>query len=114
MHKQTGSIAIPIASNDGPEGELGPVTEYRVQAFDVADEYFDFQFMGRASQCGDEKSCLEFEREFEWDEFMTEEEQNKVSATEAAGGPETRADVLRAAVSICSGCESRSRAAGMD
>ncbi|KAL8292384.1 hypothetical protein RQP46_000996 [Phenoliferia psychrophenolica] len=76
LHKQTGSIAIPIASNDAP-GELGPVTEYRVQAFDVADEYFDFQFMGRAQQCGDEAACKAFEREFEWDEFMTEEKQNK-------------------------------------
>ncbi|KAM0752099.1 hypothetical protein T439DRAFT_200763 [Meredithblackwellia eburnea MCA 4105] len=76
MNKQSGSIGVPIAPHDEP-GKPKSIREYLAYAFDLADDWFDFKFMGRAQQCGDENSCKNFEAEFEWDEFMSNADQNQ-------------------------------------
>ena len=78
VHKQTGSVTIPLALSDTADSP-GPVTEYRAHAFDLSEEYFDFQFMGHAQQCGDEAMCKKFEQEFTWVDFMSVADQNQVS-----------------------------------
>ncbi|GAA5851432.1 hypothetical protein JCM3766R1_004574 [Sporobolomyces carnicolor] len=72
----TGQITLPLARNDEP-GFLGPVEDTTVSAHACADKYLDIKFQGRAQQCGDEESCRKFEQEFEWDGYMSEEEQNQ-------------------------------------
>ncbi|GAA5880142.1 hypothetical protein JCM16303_001228 [Sporobolomyces ruberrimus] len=72
----TGQITIPIAAHDEP-GSLGPVEDLTASAHDFADKYLDIKFQGRAQQCGDEDSCRKFEQEFDWDGYMSEEEQNQ-------------------------------------
>jgi len=67
-----------LAKHDEP-GYIGPVEDFTASAHDFADEYLDIKFQGRAQQCGDPESCAKFEQEFDWDGFMSEEQQNQVS-----------------------------------
>lgn len=72
----TGQITIPLAKHEGP-GYIGPVEDFTASAHDFADQYLDIKFQGRAQQCGDPESCAKFEQEFDWDGFMSEEQQNQ-------------------------------------
>ncbi|GAA5989676.1 hypothetical protein JCM5350_001660 [Sporobolomyces pararoseus] len=72
----TGQITVPLAKHDEP-GYLGPVEEFTASAHDFADKFLDIKFQGRAQQCGDEESCSRFEQEFDWDGYMSEEDQNQ-------------------------------------
>lgn len=69
VHKQTGLVTVPLALQDKPHLP-GPASSYTEHASDLAEHYFDFLFQGFPQQCGDEKMCKEFEREFEWAGFM--------------------------------------------
>ena len=69
VHKQTGLVTVPLALQDKPHLP-GPATSYTEHAGALAEHYFDFLFQGFPQQCGDEKMCKEFEREFEWAGFM--------------------------------------------
>ncbi|GAA5941976.1 uncharacterized protein JCM15063_004260 [Sporobolomyces koalae] len=72
----TGEVTVPLAKDDGPN-LLGPVQDYTASARAFANAYLDIKFQGRAQQCGDAESCARFEKDFEWDGFMSEEEQNQ-------------------------------------
>ncbi|GAA5912419.1 uncharacterized protein JCM6883_005663 [Sporobolomyces salmoneus] len=72
----TGQITLPLAQHDEP-AFLGPVEDFTAPAQDFAKSYLDIKFQGRAQQCGDKESCEEFEKDFEWDGYMSEEEQNQ-------------------------------------
>lgn len=76
VHQQSGVVKVPLSPNDKP-GQPGPVEMYSESAFNLAHEYFDFRFQGRALQCGDEEMCHKFEAGFEWVGFMSAEEQNQ-------------------------------------
>ncbi|GAA6041033.1 hypothetical protein JCM8097_004685 [Rhodosporidiobolus ruineniae] len=76
LPKATGELTVPYAPNYAPN-YLGKVEHLTRSAADFADEYLDVQFMGAPAQCGTAAECANFEHEFEWDAFMSEEEQNK-------------------------------------
>ncbi|GAA6056634.1 hypothetical protein JCM3770_006321 [Rhodotorula araucariae] len=71
-----GTITLPLASHDR-NGVPGTVEEVTASASDLAAEYLDIKFTGFPAQCGDAKTCKEIEREFQWDGYMPEEEQNQ-------------------------------------
>lgn len=60
---------MQLALQDTPHAP-GPATSYTEHATNLAEHYFDFMFNGFPQQCGDEKACADFEKEFEWDGFM--------------------------------------------
>ncbi|BGP39508.1 Protein O-glucosyltransferase 2 [Rhodotorula kratochvilovae] len=72
----TGTVTLPLASQDR-NGVPRPVEEITASASDLAAEFLDVQFTGFPAQCGDAKTCEEIEREFQWDGYMPEEEQNQ-------------------------------------
>ncbi|GAA6021125.1 hypothetical protein JCM10207_003377 [Rhodosporidiobolus poonsookiae] len=76
LPRSTGQMTMPYAPNDRP-GAPEPVEKLTGAAHDFADEYLDVKFQGYPQQCGDEAACAKFEREFEWDGYMSEEEQNQ-------------------------------------
>lgn len=55
----------------------GPVTSETLRKQALAQEWFDFRFLGKPQQCGDPEVCAEFEKDFLWDEWMTPDEQNE-------------------------------------
>ncbi|GAA5999999.1 hypothetical protein JCM10207_006007 [Rhodosporidiobolus poonsookiae] len=71
-----GSITLPYAASDTPEG-LGPVTTFTARAQALAQQWFDFKFLEAPKQCDDPAVCKAFENEFLWDDFMEQEEQNE-------------------------------------
>lgn len=75
MPHANGRITVPIARYDRP-GYPGHVEELSGSAQDFADEYLDVRFQGHPQQCGDADACARFENEFEWDGYMSEEDQN--------------------------------------
>ncbi|GAA5909757.1 hypothetical protein JCM6882_002666 [Rhodosporidiobolus microsporus] len=72
----TGEVTVPLATHDRP-GTPGRVSSVTGSAQDFIDEYLDVKFMGWPKQCGDKAACAAFEKEFEWDQFMEEQEQNE-------------------------------------
>lgn len=73
----TGTVTVPLALHDR-EGAPGPVVQHTAPASEFADAYLDVMFSGGPAQCGDEATCAKIEREFEWDGYMSEAEQNEV------------------------------------
>ncbi|GAA5838080.1 hypothetical protein JCM9279_004120 [Rhodotorula babjevae] len=69
-------VTVPLALDDR-EGAPGPVVEHTAPASEFADAYLDVLFSGGPAQCGDEATCAEIEREFEWAGYMSEAEQNE-------------------------------------
>ncbi|GAA5991508.1 hypothetical protein JCM11641_001189 [Rhodosporidiobolus odoratus] len=72
----TGQITVPFSRNDR-SGAPGNVESLTASALDFADEYLDIKFAGYPQQCGSEASCAKFESEFEWDGYMSVEDQNE-------------------------------------
>lgn len=76
VRSQEGSITLPLSPNDSPTSP-GPTTTFTATASSLASHYFDFKFLGRPEQCGNQASCDAFAAEFEWSEWMSVEEQNQ-------------------------------------
>ncbi|BGP25021.1 Protein O-glucosyltransferase 2 [Rhodotorula toruloides] len=73
---QSGSVKLPYAPADKPS-RLGPVSTLVSRAQALAQEWFDFAFLGSARQCDDPKVCAEFEKDFLWSDWVGENEQNE-------------------------------------
>lgn len=71
-----GNLTLTYAPNDQP-GQLGPTEKFTARAEDLGLRYFDFRFLGEPQQCSDKDACEEFKRDFLWDKYMPEEEQNQ-------------------------------------
>ncbi|GAA6051318.1 hypothetical protein NBRC10513_000329 [Rhodotorula toruloides] len=73
---QSGSVKLPFAPADKPS-RPGPVSTLVSRAQALAQEWFDFAFLGSARQCDDPKVCAEFEKDFLWSDWVSESEQNE-------------------------------------
>ncbi|GAA5893980.1 hypothetical protein JCM5296_004124 [Sporobolomyces johnsonii] len=73
---ETGSLVLPYAPSD-TTAALGPLSEFSARAQALAQEWFDFKFLGSAKQCDDPQVCEEFSAQFVWDEWMEPDEQNE-------------------------------------
>ncbi|SCV72127.1 BQ2448_4821 [Microbotryum intermedium] len=76
LPSQTGPITLTYAPNDKP-GQLGPTQDFTADKRTLAQEWFDFQFLGKPEQCGDSAACADFAKEFTWSDFMGQDEQNE-------------------------------------
>ncbi|GAA5838300.1 hypothetical protein JCM11251_003457 [Rhodosporidiobolus azoricus] len=74
--KLTNEVTVPVASKDRP-GAPGPVHTIIGAAQDFIEEYLDIKFMGWPQQCGDAAACAALEKDFEWDSYMSEADQNQ-------------------------------------
>ncbi|KAK4049073.1 Protein O-glucosyltransferase 2 [Microbotryomycetes sp. JL201] len=64
LPKTTGLVTVDLAPDD-PRGHIDPTLSYTEHANELSDAYFDFQFTGYPTQCGDTKTCSEFEAQFQ-------------------------------------------------
>ncbi|KAK4702708.1 hypothetical protein P7C70_g3518, partial [Phenoliferia sp. Uapishka_3] len=76
LAKQTGTLTLPYAPNDTP-GTLGPSELFSASALSLAYNYFDFKFLGQPAQCADPVACEEFRKNFQWDTWVSFDEQNR-------------------------------------
>ncbi|GJN90841.1 hypothetical protein Rhopal_003855-T1 [Rhodotorula paludigena] len=75
---ESGKVVLPMAYTDSTDPlSYGPVTSETLRKQALAQEWFDFRFLGKPQQCGDPEVCAEFEKDFLWDEWMTPDEQNE-------------------------------------
>ncbi|CEQ39606.1 SPOSA6832_01136, partial [Sporobolomyces salmonicolor] len=73
---EPGSLVLPYAPSDTATA-LGPLSEFSARSQALAQEWFDFKFLGSAKQCDDPAVCEEFSTQFVWDDWMEPEEQNE-------------------------------------
>ncbi|KAK4054576.1 Protein O-glucosyltransferase 2 [Microbotryomycetes sp. JL201] len=74
LSQQSGNLTLQVAAKD-KDSMLGPVEDFDASAQELAASYFDVKFLGKPQQCGD--ACDEIQREFEWDKWMSADEQNE-------------------------------------
>lgn len=71
-----GNLTIYYAPND-TDTFLGNMQTFTAPHSELGKHYFDFEFSGKAIQCGDEASCAEVTSMFDWDtDFMSASTQN--------------------------------------
>lgn len=71
-----GNLTIYYSPND-TDTFLGNMQTFTAAHSSLGKHYFDFEFSGKAIQCGDEASCAEVTSMFDWDiDFMSASTQN--------------------------------------
>lgn len=71
VRRQTGLVTVQTTPLEtAAKKKLVPAQTFTEHASHFAEEYFDFMFQGHPQQCGDAKSCADFEAQFEWDSYM--------------------------------------------
>ncbi|BGP40488.1 Protein O-glucosyltransferase 2 [Rhodotorula kratochvilovae] len=73
---EAGEATVPFAPSDTPT-LLGPVNSLTARKQALAQRWFDFEFLGNAKQCDNDKVCEEFEKDFLWSDWMGPDEQNE-------------------------------------
>ncbi|GAA5967932.1 hypothetical protein JCM11641_005812 [Rhodosporidiobolus odoratus] len=73
---ESGTLSLPYAPEDNATS-LAPVGIINARSQALAQKYFDFKFLGTAKQCDDPEVCAAFAKDFLWDEWMPEDEQNE-------------------------------------
>ncbi|KAM0791241.1 hypothetical protein ACM66B_005720 [Microbotryomycetes sp. NB124-2] len=71
---QAGNLTVQVAPKDDDD-RIGFVENFEHPARDLGKSYFDVKFLDKPQQCGD--ACDEIQREFEWDKWMSNDEQNE-------------------------------------
>lgn len=75
VSKQPGTITLPLSPADTPLTP-GPLTSFLALSKSLTSHYLDLKFLSPPQQCGDPIACENLKKDFEWDEWMSVEEQN--------------------------------------
>lgn len=70
-----GSITLPYSPSDNGR-RPGAMSTFTADKGTLAKKWFDFQFQGQPTQCGDAEACKEFEKQFEWAGFVPQKQQS--------------------------------------